>query len=206
MAASTWKEVGGQLAQMGLPILGRALGGAFLGGLGGTIGENVGQVMAVVVAKALGVSPTPAAVSQAIEEGNTTEVVASLRAAEAEAAVRWPSLADIEGHERRAEVEVARINAEASAEMRRAIGTNGPIQSFYRVILLWGATAGLLLFSFLFFMALIADDNMWQKMVDGYFVISWFVGIMGTIVGFHFFSRASERRAAIQAPVVESSR
>lgn len=53
-----WSSLAGQLAQIGLP----ALGGLFGGPLGTTVGGILGKGMAL----ALGVDPTPEAVSQAI--------------------------------------------------------------------------------------------------------------------------------------------
>lgn len=53
-----WSSLGGQLAQIGLPALGTLLGGP----LGGTVGAVVGKG----IAAALGVAPTPEAVSQAV--------------------------------------------------------------------------------------------------------------------------------------------
>ncbi|TNC14936.1 hypothetical protein FF100_05005 [Methylobacterium terricola] len=55
-----WSSLGGQLAQIGLPALGTLLGGP----LGGTVGAVVGKG----IAAALGVAPTPEAVSQAVAQ------------------------------------------------------------------------------------------------------------------------------------------
>ena len=192
-----WSSLAGKLAQMGLPMLGRALGGP----LGGTIGGLVGNV----IAKALGVEATPEAVSDAIEQGETTQVVATLRAVEAEAAVRWPALADIEGHERTAEVEVAKINAQASADIRRDVAENGKWASGYRPLLMYACTFNLIWFGGLFFYSLMIDAVIWNRMVEGYIVVSWWIGGMATILGFHFFTRGQERKAAVQQPTVASS-
>ncbi|MCJ2039855.1 hypothetical protein MKK55_13040 [Methylobacterium sp. J-059] len=54
-----WTSLAGQLAQIGLPALGTLFGGP----LGGTVGAMVGKG----VAAALGVAPTPEAVSAAVQ-------------------------------------------------------------------------------------------------------------------------------------------
>jgi hypothetical protein len=195
-----WTSVASQLAQLGLPILGRVLGGSIpvigpLLGAGG--GEAVGRLVAGAISKALGVPPTPEAISNAIESGDTTEVVAKLKAIEAEAVVRWPALAQIEQSQNTAEVEVAKINAESSARVATEIATNGFWLSLYRSILLYAATFGLIFFGVLFFWALTVSDEMWTKLVSGIDMVKWWVGGMVTLLGFHFYTRGKEREAAI---------
>jgi len=190
-----WKSLAGKFAQMGLPILGSALGGP----LGGTIGGFVGKI----IAEALGVEATPEAVNNAIENGETSVVLATLKAVEAEAAERWPALAQIEGHERRAETAIAQTNAVASLKMAETAGKmaeNHPILTFYRTLLMYFSTFNLIGFGVFFFYALIIDDTMWQKMVDGYLIVAWWIGANGSVLGVHFVTRSSERKAAVNLP------
>lgn len=199
-----WKEVAGQFAQMGLPLLGRLLGGAIpvIGALGGaSFGEMAGKLVAQAVAAALGVKATPEAISAAVKDGDTAEVVAKMRAIEAEAVAKWPELAKIEQSNSVAEVEVAKINAQASAEMRKEVVTNGFWSSLYRPVLMYAATANLIVFGALFFWGLVANAPLWQRLVDGYLIVSWWLGISGVILGWHFTTRGQERRAALtEAP------
>src|SRR5215211_3833299 len=122
-----WQSVAAQLAQLGLPILGRVLGGQvpIVGAIfGASGGEHVGKLIANAIALALGVEPTPEAVSRAIDQGKTTEVVAKLQAIEGEAVARWPALAEIDKSADLAQVEIAKINAESSAKIAEQIGNN----------------------------------------------------------------------------------
>lgn len=69
-----WSALAGQLAQIGLPALGTLFGGPLGGAVGGIVGKGV--------AAALGVAPTPEAVSKAIADDPTG---ASIKLAEIEA-------------------------------------------------------------------------------------------------------------------------
>lgn len=211
--ANPWVELAGKLTQLGLPLLGRAVGSAFLGAPGGAIGEGAGNVLSAALAAALGLpvtKATPEAISDAIDNNETTRVVANLKALETEVAARWPALAQIEGAERTSEVEIAKINAEANATMREAdirehVATNGFWQSLYRPIMMWGAAGNLLAFGGVFFWALLADPPLWQRLVDGYVVATWWIGTSGTVLGLHFFTRGMERKAAVQQPIVKTT-
>ncbi len=93
-----WKELGGQLIRAGAPLI----GGAILGPLGGTVGGLVGNVLA----DALGVDPTPEAVSKAITEGDPAVIAQKLSDADA----KWTALA-----------EIAKAEAEDRSAQARAI-------------------------------------------------------------------------------------
>nr|WP_245428680.1 hypothetical protein [Rhodoplanes elegans] len=71
-----WKDLGGQLARAGAPIIGGALGGPLGGMLGGVVGN--------VLADALGTDATPEAVGKAIATATPAEVAEKLAAADAE--------------------------------------------------------------------------------------------------------------------------
>jgi hypothetical protein len=81
-----WSHLAGQLAQIGLPALGTLFGGP----LGGTIGGLVGKG----VAAALGVEPTPQAVSAAIQADPSAAAI-KLAQIEAETKANEAQLADI---------------------------------------------------------------------------------------------------------------
>ena len=61
-----WLKLAGQMAQVGLPSLGTLLGTAFGGPLCAGIGGAVGRTAASAIGAALGVPPTPEAISGAI--------------------------------------------------------------------------------------------------------------------------------------------
>ena len=96
---SDWKTLAAKLAQMGLPVLGKAVG-TLVGGqvpiFGNMIegaGENIGNAAAKMIADALGVDVDAEAISNAIETAPTSDVMAKLQAAETEAIAKWPQIA-----------------------------------------------------------------------------------------------------------------
>lgn len=84
-----WSEIGKLIAPMA-PTIGSVLGG-LIPIPGGSI---AGQVMGQMVASALGVANTPEAVNTAIQ-ADPVGAASKLSAAEAEAAAKWPALAEI---------------------------------------------------------------------------------------------------------------
>ena len=98
-----WQSLGGALIKAGAPIIGTALGGP----LGGMIGDAVGGVLAGT----LGVPAAPDAVNDALKTAPAGELQAKLSAADAEAAAKWPALAEI-------------ARAEADASMRALDAVN----------------------------------------------------------------------------------
>lgn len=121
-----WQDLGGSLIKAGAPILGNALGGP----LGGMIGG--------VLANALGVDATPEAVDTAIKTTPAGELASKLSAAEAEAAAKWPALAEIA----RAEADAAaRALAETAATMRAEAVAGDPVQRWWRPLYAFELTA-----------------------------------------------------------------
>lgn len=210
----SWQEVAAKLAGLGLPVLGKLVGGNIpvvgpvINMLGG--GEAVGRIIAQGIALALGVKPTPEAVSEAIDNGNTTEVVAKLKAVEAEAAARWPAVAEINKSADSADVEIAKINAEASARIATDLAGNSPTQSLYRPILLWGASLNLIVTFIVFNWAMISDvffnGNLLSKLQGSEAVLVISISLATLILGWHFSTRASERKAAVNAPANAAAR
>lgn len=202
--ATAWKEVAAQLAQLGLPVLGRALGGQIpiIGGVfGGQVGETIGNTIASAIAMALGVDPTPEAVSGAIERGETTEVMARLQAIEAEATAKWPALAEIAKSETAGEIEVARINAQASAQAVTEIASNGFWLSLYRSILMYAATFNLIIFGGVFWYSIAIDRTLLQTLSANIDIVKWWLGGNVSLLGFHFYTRGKEREAAVTREV-----
>jgi hypothetical protein len=124
-------------------------------------------------------------------------VLARLKAIEAEAAVRWPALAQISEHESKAEVEIARLNAETAARVAAEVASNGFWLTLYRSIAMYAATLNLIGFGLTFFYGMYLDQALWGRIVEGRDVVAWWIGAMASVLGLHFFSRAQERKAAV---------
>ncbi len=82
-----WKEIAGTLAQAGAPAIGSILGGPMGGMLGGLIGNTV--------AAALGVDATPAAVNNAIVNGDPATISAALSAADQKIVAQYGYLTEL---------------------------------------------------------------------------------------------------------------
>lgn len=204
-----WQSVAGQLAQLGFPMLGRVLGGSIpvvggmFGGEGG-LGEQAGRVVANAISKALGVPPTPEAISAAIENGNTTEVVARLQGIQAEAVARWPALADMAEADASAQVELIKASSAAyETRIRADVATNGFWLSLYRPILNYAATINLILIGIGITWAVYVGGTLMTNLVAAQNLVMAWVGVLGAIVGVHWYTRGKEREAALTtAPVV----
>lgn len=82
-----WKDLAGKLVKAGAPIIGTAIGGPFGGMIGGALGS--------VLASALGTDATPEAINDVLDNTPADVLAGKLSAAEAEAAAKWPALAEI---------------------------------------------------------------------------------------------------------------
>lgn len=83
------------LIRNGGKVIGTVIGSAVGGPLGGAIGGTVLNEAIGMAADALGVPRTPEAVQSAIDTRDPATVAAQLQAKEAEAAAKWPALAQI---------------------------------------------------------------------------------------------------------------
>lgn len=99
-----WRDIAGDLVRAGAPIVGSAIGGP----LGGAAGNLIGKV----IADALGVAPTPEAVTDAIRTRPAEEVQARL----AEADAKWSSIAA----QMQAEADLGKAQVGAIGETMRA--------------------------------------------------------------------------------------
>ena len=86
-----WKDLAGPLVGAGAPVLGKILGGLLPIPGGSLVGEAAGNLLA----KALGVAPTPEAVNDALHNDSSDLTLAKIKAAEAEAVAKWPALAEM---------------------------------------------------------------------------------------------------------------
>ncbi len=103
-----WLQLAGQLAQAGLPSLGTLLGTAFGGPLGAGIGGAVGRGAAAAIGAALGVPPTPEAISTAVAADPEGARI-KLAQIEADAKVQADYLADVQSAR---QMEVVAIQAD----------------------------------------------------------------------------------------------
>lgn len=116
-----WTDIAGPLLKSGAPILGTILGGPIGGAMGGAIGELLGG--------ALGVPATPDAVGDALKNTPAGDLQAKLAAAEAEAAAKWPALAEAAKAEAEAGSKTA---AEIGETMRAELLATDPMQRWWR--------------------------------------------------------------------------
>jgi hypothetical protein len=118
-----WQSLGGALIKAGAPIIGNALGGP----LGGMIGDAIGGVLA----NALGTEATPDAVNDALKTAPAGELQAKLSAADAEAAAKWPALAEIAKAEADA---AARALDAVNQTMRVEAAATDAVQRWWRPV------------------------------------------------------------------------
>jgi hypothetical protein len=133
-----WRDIAGDLVKAGAPIIGTAVGGP----LGGIAGNVIGKL----IADALGVAPTPDAVSNAINTLPASEVQAKL----AEADARWSSIAaQVQAEAELGSAQVAAIGETMRAELQLAGLVSGRartliavLQGIWRpyIMLVWGTS------------------------------------------------------------------
>lgn len=195
-----WSEVAAQLARLGLPVLGKALGGniPIIGPiLGGQMGESIGRMVAEQIAARLGVEATPEAVAEAIETRPTTEVMAELQTVQAEATARYPALAAIAKAETQGEVDVARSNAESYLNILRAeIAANNPRLTLYRTLINWAVMVQIACFGSALFVGVIVGGTPLDNLIKAQDLLAWWFGMNLTLVGLHYYTRGKEREAA----------
>lgn len=189
-----WGPLAAQLAQMGLPTLGKAVGtiaggsipivGGFLPG----VGENLGKAAATMIADALGVKPDPDEITAAIENSPTTDVTATLQGLEQEAQYKWPALAAMAAEETKQFQTQAEDTERARQWAIQLAATNSPTQWAAPIlgIFICLAFSGLLLFRLLY------PATVTDQLLDG------LTGTLGAafmmVVGYYFGSSAGARR------------
>lgn len=189
-----WGPLAAQLAQMGLPTLGKAIGtiaGSSIPIVGGYlpgVGENLGREAARMIANALGVKPDPEAITAAIEGAPTTDVMATLQAKEAEAQHKWPALA-LMAKEETEQQRVAAEDTERARQFAIQLATmNSPVQ-WAPVIL--GSAIVIAFFGLMIVRTLsppvVPDEGLSQ-------LIGALAAAFGAVVGYYFGSSAGARR------------
>ncbi|WP_336488266.1 hypothetical protein [Methylobacterium nigriterrae] len=163
-----WTNLAGQFAQIGLP----ALGGLF----GGPLGSAIGGIVGKAVAGALGVEPTPQAVSAAVQADPSG---AQLR------------LAEIEAETKRRQAELDDV---ASA---RAMET-AAIQSHHEVVWVPVVFSAL---NYIFVAGIIAGVAMGWLREDG-IIVGWVLGAATTAYQFWLGSSSASRNKDAQLGAV----
>lgn len=144
-----WGDLLGPLIASGAPTLGKIIGSALPIPGGALIGEAAGNLLA----RHLGADPNPEAVKEKLENLPPEVALAKVRAAEAEAATKWPALAEMAKAQHEAEtaqwqatladIQGARSQTVALAKAGSGIAWGAPVVSglvvvgFIAILVLW---------------------------------------------------------------------
>lgn len=207
----SWKDLSPIFARLGMPMIawaldklpaiaGTAVKGLPFGGLLSGAAETGVRLILTQLVKSLGLDPataTPDDVKDAVDHGNTSEVVSNLQAVEAKAA-SMTALVDLFKSDNVADVEMAKVNSDTFLANRRAdAASNDYWMSMYRPILLWGCSFALLyLIGVVLYAASVGGalvDNI--KGMEN-ILMTVFGALIGALLG-HFVTRASERKALL---------
>lgn len=161
-----WSALAGQLAQIGLPALGTLFGGPLGGAVGGIVGKGV--------AAALGVPPTPEAVSKAIADDPTG---ASIK------------LAEIEAETKRQDAYLADI-ANARAMQLGLVQTHSWTQNMPAIVTLLIFTAWITLTIALYFVQAEIPERVYQLLSQAYGAANL---ALGTAIAFWLGSSRSSQ-------------
>jgi hypothetical protein len=207
---SDWKPLAAKLAALGLPFLGNALLGQIpvVGGIVNAMGggKKVGEFAARMVADLLGVPPTPEAISQAIDEGNTTQVLATLKAAEGQVKDTVGAARDVAVSDNAIAPAIAAVNAESTyrlTELATRTASNDYKATFYRTIVVWGAGLALVLdltgMSWAFASDIFRGTQILKGLEGAELMINIKIGLETLCLGWHWQTRDSLRGKAITA-------
>lgn len=166
-----WTALGGQLAQIGLPALGTLLGGP----LGGTVGAVVGKG----IAAALGVAPTPEAVSTAVAvdpEGSAVK------------------LAEIEAETKRQDAYLADM-ANARAMQLGLVQTHSWVSNMPAIVTLLIFSAWIVLTVALYFVQAEIPERVYQLLSQAYGASNL---ALGTAIAFWLGSSRSSQQKDTQ--------
>ncbi|SFF16994.1 hypothetical protein [Methylobacterium sp. yr596] len=166
-----WSSLGGQLAQIGLPALGTLLGGP----LGGTVGAVVGKG----IAAALGVAPTPEAVSTAVAADPSGSAV---------------KLAEIEAETKRQDAYLADM-ANARAMQLGLVQTHSWVSNMPAVVTLLIFAAWIVLTVALYFVQSEIPERVYQLLSQAYGASNL---ALGTAIAFWLGSSRSSQQKDTQ--------
>lgn len=166
-----WASLGGQLAQIGLPALGTLLGGP----LGGTVGAVVGKG----IAAALGVAPTPEAVSTAVAADPSGSAV---------------KLAEIEAETKRQDAYLADM-ANARAMQLGLVQTHSWVSNMPAIVTLLIFSAWIVLTVALYFVQAEIPERVYQLLSQAYGASNL---ALGTAIAFWLGSSRSSQQKDTQ--------
>lgn len=211
----TWQALAPLFRNLGLPVLawlleklpniaGEAVKTLPFGGILSGVVEKAARSILSQAMKALGLDPataTPDDVRDAIENGDTSEVLSRLKEVEAKAA-HTTALVDLFKSDNERDVEIAKVNAETfRASAAADAASNNPWLTAYRPILLFGLTGALLYMVGVVLYAITAGGEILDGIVKAEnLFMAMFATIVGVLTG-HFVTRSSERKALL-APAV----
>jgi hypothetical protein len=189
-----WKDIAFQVAAAGAPMLGKILGDALPIPGGSALGEWAGRK----VAEALGVSATPEAVSEAIEQGSQiapTQLQNQLQAAETEATAKYNAMVEIA----KAQAEVAKTQVEQVNETIRAeVATGDGRLGKWRAWHAWELTVECpFLMGTILWIVVTGNSVAINGLMNLSGLIMTYLGARFGVLGVHVWQGSNERQAAI---------
>lgn len=177
-----WAGIAKKVIAAGAPTIGRALAGP----IGGMAGE--------LLAKMLGVEPTPEAVAEAVEERSTEEMVSfdQQGTAKLDAIMRvWE--ADIN-----AERDIAIANNKEVNETIRATAQGDGLLGKWRGVHAWELTLECFFSFILFWFCLIFRPSSIQIIIEANAMISIYLSARFGVLGVHVFQGSKERQTSLK--------
>lgn len=186
---SSVATIAGPLLAQAAPTIGSVLGGLIPFPGSSMAGEVVGQM----IAKQFGVPATPEAVGKAIQDAGPAGAAEKLAAAEAEAAAKWPALAQMaQARFQSNSAESESINATMRAEL--AAG-----QKWWTWRNLYGYSVGIeaTATSWVILYALVWDKTVFNAVSQSFgFFMSWY-GMRFGLLGYIHNGASNEKIAAV---------
>jgi hypothetical protein len=172
------------------PIIGK-----FAPTVGAMLGGPFGEIAGNIVAGVLGVESTPDAVSAAVSAAAPDTLSAKLQAAEAEAAAKWPALAQMAQAQAQVGVaEVTAVNQSITAEAAKGDGWLGK----WRGIHAWELTLECPFFAGTMLWCIVTGN---QVGISGFSALSGilmaYMGARFGVLGVHVWQGSQERQIAL---------
>lgn len=194
-----WIDVAKLIAPLA-PTLGSVLGG-FIPVPGAAI---AGQALGNVIARSLGVAPTPEAVAAAVGSTPNDVLIERLRAATEEAKAQWPAYAEVE----KAQLHLAEVaTAEVNATMRLELEHQHWFFTGWRPTAGWLFNVFAAVYGALLALAVIlygsGSPSMLAAIKEVQYIAIAHLGALAAIVGVFIIGRSTEKTALIQRAPVE---
>jgi hypothetical protein len=176
-----WGSIAKKVIGLGAPIIGRALGGP----LGGMAGD--------VLAKVLGVEPTPDAVSDRLSK-MTPEQIAAVDAAASE---KWNAVARMFEAEAEAAARVGEANAREVNETIRQTAQGDGLLGKWRGVHAWELTLECFLGFILLWICIIFWPETFKIILEANAMISMYFSARFGVLGVHTYVGSKERQASL---------